>query len=168
MNNQVLTDFSVNKENNTINVKREFSSPKKHVWAAWTEPDLLDQWWAPKPWKSRTKAMDFTEGGRRLYAMVGPEGEEHWALADYKSITPETNFTYRDGFCDSRGTINRDMPRSDWNVVFSESNGLTAVEIEIRYETLSDLEKVIELGMKEGLTATLEELAEILQAASSR
>ncbi|MDR8391380.1 SRPBCC domain-containing protein [Aliifodinibius sp. S!AR15-10] len=164
MKNNILTDFSVDKENNTVKVKREFAAPKKHVWAAWTEPELLDQWWAPKPWKSRTKSMDFKEGGRRLYAMVGPEGEEHWCLADYKSITSEMHFAYRDGFCDSSGNISQDMPRSDWSVEFTELNGLTTVDVEITYETLSDLEKVIEMGFREGFTATLEELAEVLPA----
>lgn len=162
MKNNVITNFTVDKENETIKVKRDFSAPKKHVWAAWTESELLDQWWAPKPWKSETKEMDFKEGGRRLYAMVGPEGEEHWALADYKSITPKSNFTYRDGFCDSEGNINQDMPRSNWNVHFSESHNSTIVNVEISYEKISDLEKVIEMGMKEGLTATWEQLAEIL------
>lgn len=164
MNNNAITNFTVDKGNNTINVKREFGSPKDHVWAAWTEKELLDQWWAPKPWKSETKAMNFREDGQRLYAMVGPEGERHWALADYKSITPKTNFTYRDGFCDSEGNINQEMPRSNWNVHFAGSNNSTTVNVEIKYETLSDLEKVIEMGMKEGLTATWEELAKLLPA----
>lgn len=162
MNNNLTTNFSVDKENNTIKIKRDFTSPKKYVWAAWTEPELLDQWWAPKPWKSKTKTMNFTEGGRRLYAMVSPEGEEHWALADYTSITPKTNFKSRDGFCDSHGNINQDLSRSDWSVNFIESNGSTTVDIEISYESLADLEQHIEMGFKEGLTATLEELANVL------
>lgn len=164
MKNELMTNFSVDKDTKTIKVKRVFTSPKEHVWAAWTEPELLDQWWAPKPWKSKTKAMDFREGGRRLYAMVGPEGEEHWSFVDYKSITPKKNLKYRDGFCDSEGNINQDMPQSDWNVDFVESDGRTTVNVEIRHEKLSDLETIIEMGFKEGFAATLEELTEVLSA----
>lgn len=134
------------------------------MWDAWTEKELLDQWWAPKPWKSETKSMNFREGGRRLYAMVSPEGEEHWSLINYTSITPETNFKFHDGFSDSEGNILEDMPQSDWNVNFVESGDLTTVNIEIQHQELSDLEKIIEMGFKEGMTATLEQLGKVLIA----
>ena len=83
MNNDLIFDFTVNKETNTVHVKKEFTAGLDLVWDAYTKSELLDQWWAPKPWMAKTKAMEFVEGGRRLYAMVGPEGEEHWALADF-------------------------------------------------------------------------------------
>ena len=52
MNNALQFDFIVNKENNTINVKREFKAAPAKVWSAWTKSELLDQWWAPKPWRA--------------------------------------------------------------------------------------------------------------------
>ncbi len=161
MNNNLLMDFTVDRENSTVKVKREFAASISNVWAAWTESELLDQWWAPKPWKSKTKKMDFKEGGQRLYAMVGPEGEEHWALADYKSITPQTNFKFLDAFCDNEGHINNDLPRSQWSVDFTESNKLTIVYIEIKHEKLADLEAIIQMGFKEGFTMALEGLDEL-------
>ncbi|MFH5883569.1 SRPBCC domain-containing protein [Halalkalibaculum sp. DA3122] len=162
--NNLTTNFTVDKKNNIVKVKRAFAAPRDNVWAAWTEPELLDQWWAPKPWKSETKSMDFSAGGQRLYAMVGPEGEKHWSRVDYTSITPKTNIKLRDGFCDSKGNINQDLPQSDWNIEFSESDGLTIVEVEIKHETLADLEQILEMGFQEGFTATLEELDQILTA----
>ncbi len=161
-------DFSVNKENNTITVKREFAAQNTSVWAAWTESELLDKWWAPKPWKSKTKSMDFKAGGRRLYAMIGPNGEEHWGLADYKSITHQTNFKFLDGFCDSEGTINKNLPRSAWSIDFTESGASTIVDIEIKYEKLSDLETIIQMGFKEGFTIALQGLDEIFASNSNR
>lgn len=93
--------------------------------------------------------------------MVGPAGEEHWALADYKSITATTNFTFLDAFCDNEGNINRNLPRSDWNVDFAESGDSTIVHIEIKHQELSDVEKLIEMGFKEGFTMALENLDEL-------
>ncbi|RYY11339.1 MAG: SRPBCC domain-containing protein, partial [Chitinophagaceae bacterium] len=78
MKNDLLFDFIVDKSTNTVFVNREFASELDSVWQAFTVKEILDQWWAPKPWQSRTKRMDFKVGGRRFYAMVGPEGEEHW------------------------------------------------------------------------------------------
>ena len=161
MKSNLLMDFVVDKENSKVKVKREFAEPKDTVWAAWTEPQLLDQWWAPKPWKSKTKAMNFTEGGSRLYAMVGPEGEEHWAWAEFQTITPKDNFTFKDAFCDEHGNLNLDFPRSQWSVDFTGSNGSTTVMIEIKHQSLADLEKIIEMGFKEGFTMALQNLDEI-------
>ncbi|MFB9079472.1 SRPBCC domain-containing protein [Flavobacterium procerum] len=158
MKNNLLMDFTVNKETSTVHVKREFNAGLSAVWSAWTEQEILDQWWAPAPWKSRTKSMDFKEGGRRLYAMVGPEGEEHWALADFTSISPKTNFKWLDAFCDSEGNINNEFPRSDWDVNFSEKDGSTFVDVIIKHEKLSDLEMTIQMGFKEGFTIALEGL----------
>lgn len=157
-------NFTVDKEKSTVHVKREFNAPLDQVWAAWTEPEILDQWWAPAPWKARTKSMDFQEGGRRLYAMIGPQGEEHWAIADFTSITPKTNFKYLDAFSDSEGKLNSDFPRSDWNVNFAEQGDATFVDITIKHEKLSDLEKIIEMGFKEGFTIAMEGLDQIFAA----
>lgn len=158
MKSNLLMNFTVDKENNTVNVKREFTASLPNVWSAWNEAAILDQWWAPAPWKSRTKSMEFKEGGRRLYAMVGPEGEEHWALADYTSINPKTNVKWLDAFCDSEGNLNKEFPRSDWDVTFSEEGNSTFVDVAIKHEKLSDLEMIIQMGFKEGFTIALEGL----------
>ena len=155
--------FTVDKENRTVHVSKEFSAPKDLVWSAWTEKELLDQWWAPKPWKSVTRQMEFKVGGIRTYAMVGPNGEEHWALAKYTSISPKTNFKFLDAFCDSQGNVSREMPRSNWNVNFVDNNESTEVKIEIRHKKLEDLEKLIEMGFKEGFTMALGHLEEVLE-----
>ena len=88
MKKTLLMNFVVDKENNKINVEREFDAPPDLVWSAWTESELLDQWWAPEPWKAETQSMNFTEGGYWHYAMVGPDGERHYGRADYKTIDP--------------------------------------------------------------------------------
>lgn len=161
MRTNLLFDFTVDKENKTVHVKREFAATNADVWNAFTQPEILDQWWAPQPWISKTKSMDFRVGGRRLYAMCGPEGEEHWALADYTSITPQTNFQHLDAFCDADGNINTEFPRSAWNVDFIAQKDSTLVDIQIKHEKLSDLEKIIEMGFKEGFTIALNSLDDL-------
>ncbi|MGC4039011.1 MAG: SRPBCC domain-containing protein [Chitinophagaceae bacterium] len=161
MKTALLMDFSIDKERSTVHVKREFAAPLKDVWSAWTEQNILDEWWAPSPWKSRTKSMDFKVGGRRLYAMVGPAGEEHWALADYTAITARSNIKWSDAFCDSEGNINKDFPRSDWNIDFEDGHEVTQVNISIKHQKLSDLEAIIQMGFKEGFTIAMEGLDKI-------
>ncbi len=155
-------DFSVNRENHTVKVTREFKAPLTRVWAAWTEPETLDHWWAPKPWKSKTRSMEFEEGGKRIYAMIGPEGEEHWSFAEYISITPERNFKFHDGFCDKKENTIDELPQSAWSVDFNGHNGSTTVTVTIKHNSLSDLETILKMGFREGFTASLENLDEVL------
>lgn len=164
MKSSLLMNFSVDKERKQINVEREFAAPVEKVWAAWTESHLLDRWWAPKPWKARTKQMDFTEGGYWLYAMVGPNGEEHWAREDFKTIKPLKSFSAQDAFYDENGNINTSFPISYWTNKFNGSLNSTVVSIEIKYDELADLEKMIEMGFKEGFTAGLENLDDLLNS----
>ncbi len=164
MNPTLLFDFSVNKEMKTINVKREFAADLETVWAAWTTPELLDLWWAPKPYQTVTKSMDFREGGMWLYHMVAPDGAKHWCRADYKKITVLKNFSALDAFCDEHGNINREFPRSLWNNAFLEKGDATTVNITIEYQDLADLEKIIQMGFKEGFTMALSNLDQYLQA----
>jgi len=153
-------EFIVNKETKTVLITAEFDAERDLVWDAYTKPDLLDQWWAPKPWASKTKVMEFKEGGRRFYAMVSPEGAERWALQKYTSITPKTNFKLFNAFADA--DENPELPGSDWDLNFSEQDGTTTVSISIYNESLERLERMIEMGFKEGFTATLGSLKELL------
>ncbi|SIT83675.1 SRPBCC family protein [Pontibacter indicus] len=164
MKKELEFEFSVNKENKTITVKREFAAELPLVWDAYTKSEILDQWWAPKPWKARTKTMDFREGGHWHYAMVGPEGEEHWALANYKTIDPKKRFTAFDGFADAEGVVNPDMPQSKWEVSFTPKDEVTLVENLITFDDLSQLETTIQMGFKEGLTMAMEGLDALLAA----
>lgn len=164
MNSNLAFEFIVDKATATITVNRAFAANRSSVWDAFTKVEILDKWWAPKPWLSKTKSMDFKVGGRRIYAMVGPAGEEHWALADFTSITPETNFQFHDAFCDKDGNLNPEMPRSKWNLDFVETNDSTMVNMTIKHKSLTDLEQTIEMGFKEGFTMTLDSLAEMFAA----
>lgn len=165
MNPNLQFDFIVNKENNTVNVKREFAAGLQLVWDAWTKPELLDQWWAPKPYQTKTISMDFREGGMWLYYMESPKGERHYCLNHYKKISPLKSFSGLDAFCDEKGNVNTEFPRTVWNNSFVEtSNDITTVNIVAQYESLADLEKVIEMGFKEGFTMALGNLDQYLEA----
>lgn len=163
MKSNLLMNFSVDKKNSRVNVEREFAAPVGQVWAAWTQSELLDQWWAPRPWKARTKSMDFREGGTWLYAMVGPEGEEHWAKADYLAIDAQKSFSAIDAFCDAEGEINKDFARSTWTNTFTEANGTTTVSVVIQYDKYEDIEQIMQMGFKEGFTMALGNLDELLE-----
>ena len=164
MKNSLLFDFTVDKATKTVFITKEFDAGLSLVWDAFTKQEILDQWWAPKPWASKTKIMDFKVGGRRFYAMVGPEGQEHWSIQKYTSISPKTNFKYLNAFADK--DENPELPGSDWDLNFSEQNGTTKVSITIYNESLARMEKMIEMGFQGGFTMTLNYLEELLATLS--
>lgn len=160
MKDNLLLDFTLDKATQTVSIIRTFDAEPDLVWDAFTRPELLDQWWAPKPWLSRTKYMNFEVGGKRFFAMVSPEGMERWLLQTFTSITPKTNFKMYNAFSDP--DENPELPGSEWDLSFSQQNGFTQVHILIYNESLARLEKMIELGFKEGITMTLNHLIELL------
>ena len=154
-------DFTVDKAKKTVFITREFDADQSLVWDAFTKEELLDQWWAPKPLASKTIAMDFKVGGRRFYAMVSEDGKElAWQIQTYSSITPKSNFQFLSAFADK--DENPSLPGSTWDLTFSEDNGVTTASITIYNESLERLEKMIEMGFREGFTATLNQLADLL------
>jgi len=153
-------EFIVNKETKTVSITKEFNAPRELVWDAYTKPEILDRWWAPKPMTSRTEVMDFKVGGRRFYAMVSPDGQERWVVQKYTSITPKTNFKLFNAFADENENL--ELPGSDWNITFTEQNGKTTVHTSIYNESLERLERMIEYGFKEGTMGQLKNLEEVL------
>lgn len=157
---KIEKDFSASK----IIITRNFNAPPQAVWHAWTEAELLDQWWAPKPWKAQTKSLEFEVGGSWLYAMVGPDNMTHWARVDYLSIDPDKSFTATDSFCDENGITNKDFPSMLWKNNFLPGEAGTTVHVEITFTGLADLEKIIEMGFESGFTAALTNLEKYLSA----
>ena len=166
METNLLFDLTVDKATKTVSITREFDAELSLVWDAFTKKEILDQWWAPKPFASKTKVMDFKVGGRRFYAMVSPEGQERWVIQKYTSISPKTNFKFFNAFAEENE--NPELPGSEWDHTFSEQNGTTKVSVVIYNESLERMEKQIEMGFKEGFTMTLNYLDELLKTLSKK
>jgi uncharacterized protein YndB with AHSA1/START domain len=158
------TIFRKDLENKKIKVEREFDAPVEQVWRCWTESERLDQWWAPKPWKTNTVSMDFRGGGHWLYYMQGPDGSRHYCKVDYKTVVPNNSYEGLDGFCDENGNINTEMPRMNWKVNFNQAGSGTKVNIEITFDSVASLEKIIEMGFQQGFAAAHNNLDELLAA----
>ncbi len=158
-----VMNFNIDRENKTVKVEREFAAPLHRVWKAWTDSKILDQWWAPHPWKARTKIMDFKNGGQWLYSMNGPNGDVQWSRAGFKDIIPEKEFSVDDAFCDAEGKIDTSFPQAVWKVNFIPGGNTTVVKIDIYYNSVSDMERYLEMGFKEGFAAGMENLDELLK-----
>lgn len=156
------TQITRSEEGNKLLITRDFSAALPKVWRAWTESDLLEKWWAPRPWKAVTATMDFSDGGKWFYAMTSPQGEKHWCRVDFHEIAPETSFKSSASFTDEAGTTNPAFPVMHWTVQFSGAGDTTHVNIEINFDSEADLQTIVQMGFKEGFTMAQGNLDELL------
>ncbi|CAA9527162.1 MAG: Ligand-binding SRPBCC domain protein family [uncultured Segetibacter sp.] len=157
------TTITKDAPNKKLIVVREFDAPLEEIWKAWTDKDILDKWWAPKPYKSKTKTMDFREGGVWIYSMVGPDGTASYTRADFKTIVENKSYTGDDAFCDENGNITNNYPGMHWKCEFSATDTGTKVEVEITFASEADMHKIIEMGFEVGFTAAHGNLDELLE-----
>ncbi len=162
MKNNLLYEFVVNKKDNTITVKREFAAAVSLVWEAWTNPEILDQWWASDGWQSQTKSMDFRINGFRHYLMKGPKGEEHWGLTTYNNIEVNLFFAGLECFSDENAVINNELMPSNYTIQFAEYGKNTLITHVTTYNMLEDLEASLKYGFEDGTIGAYTRLDNII------
>lgn len=162
MKSHLQFDFIPDKLKNTLTIRREFMAERQLVWDCYTQSELLDRWFAPAPLTTITKSMDFSESGHWHYAMVEPNGTEYWGYTEYLKIRPVDYYTATDAFSNENGDINQNLPCAEWLVTFLDKGKNTLVETVVTYKSLTDLEKVVEMGMESGMSITLDKLDELL------
>lgn len=133
-------------------------------WDCHTKRELLDLWFAPKSLTTKTKHMEFKAGGHWDYAMITDDGQAFWNRLDYQAISPIDGYVALDGFCDETGIVNPDLPRSRWDVAFTDVKEHTLVTTSVLYNSAEDVQKAIDMGLKDGLASTLERLDELLSS----
>lgn len=157
-----MITFNEDFDSSSVYVMKIYNAEASKVWDYFTKSELLDQWWAPKPWKCETKKQDFKEGGTWLYSMVGPQGERHYSLLKYGEITEHRSFDGIDAFCDENGKINEDFPQAKWLLGFTGVEEGTKVTINIHLPSQEALKQLLEMGFEEGFKTGLNQLEEIL------
>lgn len=140
-------------------ITRDFAAPPALMFEVWTDCKHLKHWWGPKEWPMQECELDFREGGSWLYCLRGPnEGDEAWGKAVYEEIDKPRKIVYMDYFTDSKGNINENLPGSKTVLEFLEHNSITRQVSRTQYESPESLQKVLEMGMIEGMSSSMERL----------
>lgn len=158
------TNIEKNLIEKAILVSREFDAPLSNVWRAYTESELLEQWWGPSPWRAETKSFEFRVDGAWLYAMVSPEGEKHWAIMQYTGIEHLVRIDIVDAFCDSEGVINHTFPKSIGSFNFAKTQTGVLVEFKMSYLNEQDILTLVEMGFEKGISVALDQLEKLLHS----
>lgn len=86
---------------------------------------------------------------------------------DYQAISPIDSYVALDGFCEETGIVSPKMPRARWDVAFADAKERTLVTTVVMYSSADDVQKAIDMGLKDGLASTLERLDELLHTMSA-
>jgi uncharacterized protein YndB with AHSA1/START domain len=163
------TTFTIGEDKKTLIVERTFDAPKAKVWAAHSDPKILARWWGPKGWETTIKHMEFKEGGYWHYGMKCMDqaqgdwyGKTSWGKGVYGKISPQDSFEFTDIFCDENAVPIPDMPVSKSRVTLVEKDGRTTLVSRTEYATAEALAQVLQMGMQEGYTQTLDNLESVL------
>jgi uncharacterized protein YndB with AHSA1/START domain len=145
-----------------IVVEREFDAPRELVFKAWTDADAIKGWWGPRTYPTTYCTLDLRVGGAWHYMMLGPNGEEAWGKGIYTEITPPERLAYRDYFSNAAGDLN--PPEMLMTIEFRDVGGKTLIHSTGRFESAEHRQQVLDMGMLEGMTETLDRLDEYLAA----
>ena len=163
--NKTLTNFTVDRENQTLIIERVFNAPRQLVWQAWTEPDRVARWWAPSGLTTVIHEMDPRPGGLWHYSLQGPKGMVSNAKTYYREVVEPERLVYLDTFVDEEGNLVEGLPELNITTEFTETNGKTRVISRTRFNSIQELEFILKMGVEKGVTEAWNQLEELLAAA---
>jgi len=150
--------FDIENDKNRVRIERCFSVPIEKIWTAWTQADKLDQWWVPRPNIIKTNSLDFRIGGFWSYQIIDPEGKIYYGKNKYKAIRLLNSITSLDAFFDVNGNLNTDIPMTLWTINFKNLGTSTSVTIFAQFESLEELETILNMEFETAFKQCLENL----------
>lgn len=146
----------------TLTVVADFPAPVERLWNAYVDPRQLERFWGPPCWPATFTRHDAAVGGRSSYVMTGPEGESSVSYWEWLNVEPQQRFEVREGFSTPDGEPNLEMPSMNMEFSFEETDGGSRVTTTTRFDSLADLEQVLEMGMEEGLREAMSQMDAVL------
>jgi uncharacterized protein YndB with AHSA1/START domain len=159
-----MTVTSVDKDydNLTVTLIADFEAPIDQVWDLWSDPRKLERWWGPPGYPATFEKHDLTPGGEVTYFMTGPEGDTHRGIWRVTAVDQSTSLEFTDAFADSDGRPKADEPGHSVTVRLTERDGGTRMEMRSRFESREDMDKLVDMGMVEGLQEAIGQMDALL------
>ena len=140
---------------------RIFDAPPEKVFRAWTEPDLLKQWFAPLPWTTPRAEIDLRPGGANLIVMRNPEGEEFPNSGVYLEVVKNERLVFTDAY--TRAWEPSEQPFMTVVLTFENAGGKTHYTARVLHWTVADRQRHEEMGFHQGWGQCADQLADLLK-----
>ena len=146
-------------ENRTMILERIIAAPAATLWAAWSDPAALPQWWGPEGFSCRTRRIDLRAGGEWVFDMIGPDG----------TVYPNHHRYHRfdlEGGIDYTLLWGEDGPKhADASARFADMGGRTKVTLTMTFVTVDEYEAAKGFGAVELGQQTMGKLARFVDVA---
>jgi uncharacterized protein YndB with AHSA1/START domain len=149
----------------TLTLVAEFAAPPERVWQLWADPRQLEKWWGPPTWPATFDQHEFTVGGTSRYYMTGPDGEKARGWWRMTAIDEPKALELEDGFSDDSGKPNDEMPQMRMRAEFEPTANGTRMTITTHFASAAEMEKLVGMGMVEGITEAVGQIDGLLAAA---
>jgi uncharacterized protein YndB with AHSA1/START domain len=163
-----MTVIAVHKDSSalTMTLTAEFEATPERIWQLWSDPRQLERWWGPPTYPATFTRHDLTPGSRVEYYMTGPGGDRPRGFWDVVEVDPPRRLVFQDGFANDDGTPNEDFERQEGRVTIEPIDaGRTRMSIESRFPSVDAMQRVLDMGMEEGLTQAVGQIDAILAEA---
>ena len=151
----------------TLTVVADFPAAVERLWEAYVDPRQLERFWGPPTWPATFTRHDAAAGGRSAYTMKGPDGDTSAGYWEWLSVEPLKGFEVRDGFATPDGEPNPDLPAMRMQFGFEETDDGSRVTTTTYFNSLADLEQLVEMGMEVGLREAMGQMDAVLADLSS-
>jgi len=151
-----------------MTVTRVFDAPRELVWKAWTDPKYVMQWWGPKGFTAPVCKIDFRVGGKFLFCMRTPDGQEGWNGGEYHEIVPHEKIVFSMYFADSKGNRIDPEPSESEHEAIADVHDVVLFEdmgngkTKLTYIGNETMQNAIETGQLEGWNEMLDKAAAVV------
>lgn len=146
----------------TLTVVADFPADVQRLWEAYVDPRQLERFWGPPSFPATFNRHDAAAGGRSTYTMKGPDGETHGGYWEWRSVVPLQSFEVRDGFTTPDGEPDSALPSMRMRFAFEETEHGSRVTTTSYFDSLADLEKLLDMGMEDGMREAMGQMDAVL------
>lgn len=157
-----MTEISTRRVNEReLELTAVLDAPRDKVFAAWTQPGLIVQWFTPAPWKTVRAETDPRAGGYNLIVMADPDGNEFPNRGVYLEVVPNEKIVFTDAFVEAWQPSEK--PFFTGVLTFTNSDGKTIYHARALHWTKEACDEHETMGFHEGWKAATLQLAELLK-----
>jgi uncharacterized protein YndB with AHSA1/START domain len=140
-------------------ITRTFDAPRSLVWAAWTNPKHIMQWWGPQGFSNSSCELDLRVGGSFHLNMCAPDGNCYPCKGTYREIVEQERIVFDSEADDSHPCGAGLPPRSLVTITFAENNNRTTLTIHTVFESEARREAAVQARFNTSWAESLERLA---------
>jgi len=135
---------------------RLINAPREKVYRAWTDPELLKQWFAPKPYTTPIVEIDVRPGGSAYFVMRGPDGKDLPNRGVYLEVVPNAKLVSTDAYV--KAWEPSEKPFMTLILTFEDEGGKTRYTARVRHWTVADRETHEKMGFHGGWSLCTDQL----------